>query len=62
MYFNNCHFQADISNAEIRKRAEYLKAQRDRILEKKKQDRESKLHEYQNEMKQSAPEPVKHNV
>ncbi|KAH9110880.1 hypothetical protein LEN26_013597 [Aphanomyces euteiches] len=49
--------QADISDAEIRKRAEYLKAQRDRILDKKKKERESKLHSYEKELKASAPEP-----
>ncbi|ETV99894.1 hypothetical protein H310_07926 [Aphanomyces invadans] len=49
--------QAEISDFEIRKRAAYLKAQRDRILEKKKKERDSKLESYQKELKASAPEP-----
>ncbi|KAF0686834.1 Aste57867_21394 [Aphanomyces stellatus] len=49
--------QAEISDFEIRKRTEYLKAQRDRILEKKKKERDGKLETYQKELKASAPEP-----
>ncbi|KAF0774302.1 hypothetical protein AaE_001997 [Aphanomyces astaci] len=49
--------QAEISDFEIRKRAAYLKAQRDRILDKKKKERDSKLESYQKELKASAPEP-----
>ncbi|RQM16308.1 hypothetical protein B5M09_001152 [Aphanomyces astaci] len=51
--------QAEISDFEIRKRAAYLKAQRDRILDKKKKERDSKLESYQKELKASAPEPVR---
>ncbi|KAK1940442.1 Cilia- and flagella-associated protein 36 [Phytophthora citrophthora] len=48
---------ADISEMELKRREEYLKKQRDRIIEKKKREREVQLKEYQQEQKATAPEP-----
>ncbi|KAG2827945.1 hypothetical protein JG687_00004359 [Phytophthora cactorum] len=48
---------AEISAVELKRREEYLKTQRDRIIEKKKREREAQLKEYQQEQKATAPEP-----
>ncbi|KAG7395436.1 hypothetical protein PHYBOEH_003762 [Phytophthora boehmeriae] len=48
---------AEISAVELKRREEYLKKQRDRIIEKKKKEREAQLKEYQKEQKATAPEP-----
>lgn len=44
---------------EIKRREEYLKQQRDRLLEKKKKEREAQLKEFRQEQKGTAPEPVR---
>ncbi|OWZ12456.1 hypothetical protein PHMEG_00014375 [Phytophthora megakarya] len=48
---------AEISEVEIKRREDYLKKQRDRIVEKKKREREVQLKEYQQEQKATAAEP-----
>ncbi|KAG1689565.1 hypothetical protein DVH05_002074 [Phytophthora capsici] len=48
---------AEISEIELKRREEYLRKQRDRIIEKKKREREVQLKEYQQEQKATAPEP-----
>ncbi|KAF1313359.1 hypothetical protein FI667_g17440, partial [Globisporangium splendens] len=52
---------AEFSDDEIKRREEYLRKQRDRIIEKKKQEREAQLKEFRQEQKETAPEPV-HDV
>ncbi|KUF91927.1 72 kDa inositol polyphosphate 5-phosphatase [Phytophthora nicotianae] len=49
--------ETEISEVELKRREEYLKKQRDRIIEKKKREREAQLKEYQQEQKATAPEP-----
>jgi hypothetical protein len=51
--------KAEIPDDELKRREEYLCQQRDRILEKKKKERQSQLKEYQQEQKVCAPEPVR---
>uniref|UniRef100_K3XC66 Cilia- and flagella-associated protein 36 n=1 Tax=Globisporangium ultimum (strain ATCC 200006 / CBS 805.95 / DAOM BR144) TaxID=431595 RepID=K3XC66_GLOUD len=48
---------AEFSDDEIKRREEYLRKQRDRIIEKKKQEREAQLKEFRQEQKETAPEP-----
>lgn len=47
---------AEIPDDEIKRREAYLRQQRDKILEKKKKEREAQLKEYQQEQKGIAPE------
>ncbi|GLE09929.1 hypothetical protein PINS_up021868 [Pythium insidiosum] len=48
---------AEIPEDELKRREAYLRQQRDRILEKKKKERDMQLKEYKQEQKASAPEP-----
>ncbi|KAJ0392301.1 hypothetical protein P43SY_006894 [Pythium insidiosum] len=48
---------AEIPEEELKRREAYLRQQRDRILEKKKKERDMQLKGYRQEQKASAPEP-----
>jgi hypothetical protein len=52
-------WQAEISEAELRRREEYLRKQRDLLVEKKRKEREAKLKEFRQEHKETPVEPVR---